>query len=231
MKLTGIKWKLASLFLILSLPAAASEAPYKEYKKPIFFANLFSLRLKEVLPADAAEYIELFRNCQHWHGEPAYNLERGEQIKQEVEKNCTDLNNRKTLLDKKYKKESKETENINAIIKEIEAGKNLPSFIFNDQQKKSSALNIYYEAQAQSILRLTPQLIEKYNSAIKEHKKTINRATVSSKNKIKMARYMLEVQQRYLLDVISNIDRLQPTTLKQIKSIKPELSKTLATQD
>ena len=138
------------------------------------------------------------------------------------------MNNRKTLLAKRYKKESKEAENINAIIKEIEAGKNLPSFIFNDPQRKSSALNIYYEAQAQSILRLTPQLIEQYKSAIKEHKKIINRATDSSKNKI--ARYMLEVQQRYLIDVLNNINRLHPMTQKQIKNIKPVLNKTLATQ-
>lgn len=122
MKLTVINLKQFSLLIFLSLPAMADDQPYTEYKTPIYHGEVFKLRLYEVLPRDAAVYVDRARTCQHWSGEPAYDDERAAKIKRNVEASCTGLEGRKKSINEKYKSGSNESELITSIVGEIESG-------------------------------------------------------------------------------------------------------------
>ena len=228
MRSTCVNWYLAFLLISLAFPALADDRPYKEYKNPIFDYELFKLRLKEVLPPDAAEYVDLLRNCQHWREEDAYDKERSEEIRRGAEKNCTGLEDRGKSLDTKYQSETRESKVTNSIIREIEAGEEFPSFIFDDPQRKSAILNEYYEARAQWIVRSVNQQIPKYEAVMGRLRNETGKATDTLMNELKITKFMLEGQQRYLVDVMKNIDRLHPITQGQIKRLEPKLLKALA---
>jgi hypothetical protein len=214
----------------MALPSLADDLPYKEYKQPIFLGELFNLRLKEALPPDAAEYVDRYRNCRHWRGEDAYNKERGGQIRNGIEGNCTGLEDREKSIHAKYQNGTRESEVINSIIKEIEAGVSIPSFVLHDPLRKSVILNEYYEAHAQYVIRSVNQQIQKYEAIVEKLRNEKDRAQDGATNDLKMAKYMLEVQKNYLDDVMKNIDRLHPITREQIKRLEPKLSQVLAVE-
>lgn len=228
MKSTCVKLYLIILPMFMALPSLADDLPYKEYKQPIFLGELFNLRLNEVLPPDAAEYVDLYRNCRHWSGEDAYNKERGAQIRKGVEGNCTGLGNRGKSIHAKYQNGTRESEVINSIIKEIEAGVSIPSFVLHDPLRKSVILNEYYEAHAQYVVRSVNQQMPKYEAIAEKLRNETVKAQEGTANDLKMAKYMLEVQKNYMIDVLKNIDRLHPITREQIKRLEPKLSQVLA---
>ena len=79
--------------------------------------------------------------------------------------------------------------------------------------KKSAVLNKYYEAHAQSVVRSVNQQLPKY-------KMLLDNKLIED---LKMAKFMLGVQQKYLTDIMRNIDRLHPITHEQIKMIESKL--------
>ena len=228
MKSTCVKLYLIILPMFTALPSLADDLPYKEYKQPIFLGELFNHRLNEALPPDAAEYVDLYRNCRHWSGEDAYNKERGEQIRKGIEGNCAGLENREKSIHAKYQNGTRESEVINSIIKEIEAGVSIPSFVLHDPLRKSVILNEYYEAHAQYVVRSVNQQIPKYEAIAEKLRNETVKAQEGTTNDLKMAKYMLEVQKNYMIDVMKNIDRLHPITREQIKRLEPKLSQVLA---
>ncbi len=228
MKSTCVKLCLTILPMLMTLPSLADDQPYKEYKQPIFLGELFNLRLKEVLPSDAGEYIDLYRNCRHWRGEDAYNKERGEQIRKGIEGNCTGLDDKNRSIHDKYQNGTRESKIINSIIKEIEAGVSLPSFISHDPLRKSAILNEYYEAHAQYVARSVNQQIPKYEAIAEKLRNESVKVQEGTTKDLKMAKYMLGVQKNYLNDIMKNIDRLHPITREQIKQLEPKLSQVLA---
>ena len=223
------------LFLIISLtfPSRADDRPYKEYKTPITRSELFRLRLDEVLPPDAAKYIVDYRSCRHWRGEPVYSKERGEQIRRGIEESCPGLKDKRKSLHNKYIKGTREAEVINSIVREIEVGKSFPSFIREDPLRKSIVLNKYYEAHAQFVIRSVKQQLPEYQAILerlRNENETVEVTDLTIKE-LKIAKFKLEVQQRYLADIMKNIDRLHPITREQIERLEPKLLQALAVPD
>jgi len=130
----------------------------------------------------------------------------------------------------KYPSGSKVSEIIASIVRDIEAGKDLPSFIWFDPQRTSIVLDEYYEAKAQVIVRTVNEEIPKYKAKLE----TLPNGALNlpelgaSMEPAEMIRFMLKVQQRYLADVMKNIDRLHPVTREEIKRVEITLRKSLA---
>lgn len=225
MKLTLTNWSTLFLLISIALQALAEDLPYMEYKKPIFDAELFQLRLKEVLPPDAAEYINNFRSCQHWGGEEPYDDERANQISEAIKSSCTGLDDKEKLIKAKYPAGSKESVTIQSIIKEIKSGEMSPSFIFDDPLRKSAALNQYYESWAQWNIRGTTEQIKEYLATVERIKGVSGRAPKNLIGKAETERTMLNDQQKILDKVMRNADRLHPITLEEIKRIQSQFTK------
>jgi hypothetical protein len=227
MKLGNFRPFLILLLISLAHSSLAEDRPYKEYKNPIFFGELFGLRLNEVLPPDAAEYVALFRTCQHWRGEPVYSEERSKEISSGIQKSCVGLEERWASIRDRYKEESRESEVIVSIVREIEAGEQLPSFVLNDPLRKSVVLNEYYEALAQFVIRSLAKQMSEYQTIVEKlgHETAGAPGTSSEQEK---AKFKLEVQRRYVVEIMKNIDRLHPTTRERIKRLDPRLSQMLA---
>lgn len=228
MKSTSLELYLILLPMFMAFPFLADGLPYKEYKQPIFLGELFDLRLNEVLPPDAAEFVDLYSTCRHWAGEEAHDTERGEQIRKGLEENCTGLDNREKSIHAKYQDGTRESEVINSIIKEIEAGESFPSFVLHDPLRQSVILDEYYEAHAQFVVRSLNQQMPEYEAIAAKRRNETAKAQEGSPSDLEMAKYMLEVQKKYMTDVMKNIDRLHPITREQIKRLEPKLSQMLA---
>jgi hypothetical protein len=228
MRLTLANWSIIFLLIFIALPVQADDLLYKEYKSPIYEAQLFELRLKEVLPPDAAEYINDFRSCQHWGGEDAYDEKRAKQISEGIESSCTGLESKRKSIRTKYPSGTREFVIIQSIVKEIESGKSFPSFIFDDPQRKSVVLNQYYEALAQSVIREVSKQMPNYTASAERVKMAADKASKNMIEDAKMDKFMLSVQQKYLNEVMKNADRLHPITLNKIKLIQPQLTEALS---
>lgn len=228
MRIDRSAWLALPFCILLSHPAPADERPYIEYQTPIYYAELFELRLREVLPEDAAAYVDAFRSCRHWEGEDAYNDERAKQINEGIESSCTGLENKKQALISKYPIGSQESETLQTIIKQVETDTSFPSFVLDDPHRTSAVLNRYYEAQAQSIVREVNTQLPSYLAATKNIKQSSSPASIKLHDEVEMKKYMLDVQQRYLTEVMKNADRLHPSTLEKIKQIQPELNRALS---
>ena len=209
--------------LISSLLFAA-DRPYKKYEHSIYDGELIELRLNEVLPSDAAKYVHDYRYCRHWQGEDAYDKERSETIKRGINESCSELDEKKKYIERKYPEGSTEARIIHSIIKEIDAGESFPSFVWNDPERESRVLNEYYEAKAQSVIRELGTQIPKYEAAFKKLKD--NKSTDNKELETRIWR--LKVQQKYLKDVIGNIDRLHPLTRGKIKTSEKQLDRALS---
>jgi len=215
----------------LALAAPAKDRPYIEYKNEIYLGELFELRLNEVLPPDAAQYVDRFRECGHWGGEEAHDADRAKQIASGIERSCDGLTERKRALDDRYPSGTKEYALVASIIKEIEAGKDMPSFVFSDPEKKSAVLDRYYEAHAQSVIRQVARQVPEHEAAVAavRQARRENKPLDAALQKARMTQFMLGVQQRYWDDVMNNVERLHPKTRDQIKAVGPALKRALAT--
>ena len=70
--------------------------------------------------------------------------------------------------------------------------------------------------------------IPKYEAIAEKLRNETVKAQEGTTNDLKMAKYMLEVQKNYMIDLMKNIDRLHPITREQIKRLEPKLSQVLA---
>jgi archaellum component FlaC len=206
-----------------------SDPAYKKYDKPIFVHDLFQMRLIEVLPIDAVDYVDKYRDCQHWRGEDAYDEQRSKDIDRGIKESCDGLEKKRQMIESKYTQGSKEAHTINSIIKEIDEGESLPSFMWNDPKRKSKVLNEYFEATSQNIIRTLQSLIPRYKAAVTKVQKfrasdtkDINKEDRLEKE-INSVKYLLHVQEKYVTEVLGNIDRLHPITRDQIVSAEKEL--------
>lgn len=82
--------------LFLSVFALADEPA-----KPMFWAELFEERLNEYFPKDIASYIDRYRLCQHWQGEPGDDPERQKEIAAGIDKSCMGLSSLEKDIEKK----------------------------------------------------------------------------------------------------------------------------------
>jgi hypothetical protein len=221
------------LQVFFALLAYSEDRPYKKYDNPIYPGNLVELRLKEALPPDAADYVSRYRQCIHWRGEDAYDAARAKDIQKGIEKSCSDLEERKEVIGRKYPHGSKESRLIQSILEEVEKGESTPSFIWNDPEGKSKVLDEYFEAQAQYVVHELEKQIPEYEAAVSAFKKHgSSRQKDESeerrlKEKLDMIIFRLNVQKKYLAEVIKNSRRLHPLTRKEIANSEIKLKSTL----
>jgi hypothetical protein len=186
---------------------------------------LLEARLKEVLPLDAAGYVSNYRICRHWQGEPAYDEERARQIKKGIEENCRELEKTRIEIEKKYPAASKEQHVISSILKEVNTGNSIPSFVFNDPERKSKALVAYYREKVQSIANALTEQVPRHERAIKYARE--KKAPPNASESLETTGYLLNVQQRYLQDVTQNMDRLDKKSISILKQCQEKLTAAL----
>jgi hypothetical protein len=99
--------------------------------------------------------------------------------------------------------------------------------MLNDPLRKSVVLNEYYEALAQFVIRSLAKQMSEYQAIVEKlGHETAGAPGTSSEQE--MAKFKLEVQRRYVVEIMKNIDRLHPTTRERIKRLDPRLSQMLA---
>lgn len=216
--------KLLAVFTsILSLLACSKEEPFIQYS----FEDtqyLHQKRLRELLPHDIAEYILKYEMCVHWRGEYGYDQARSKQIENEIEINCTDLDKDQNDINKKYRTNLEITEAYNSIFNDIING--IYSFEKNDPDRKSTVLDIYYEAKAQWTIKTVSEQIPQSKIDFEKYLQEKSNTTISI---LKNTIFKLEVQKRYSEEILLNIDRLHPMTKTNIIKTDALLDQILAT--
>ena len=219
--------------VFFALSAYSGDRPYKKYDHPIYGGALVELRFKEALPPAAADYVSRYRACLHWRGEDAYDAARAKDIQQGIEKSCYGLETTKITIDQKYPHGSEESRTIESIIADIDKGESFPSFIWNDPDGKSKVLDEYFEAQAQYVIRELEKQIPEYEAAFSAFNKhdSSKQKDESERRRLKenldMVVFRLNVQKKYLAEVLKNSRRLHPLTRKEIENSEKKLAATL----
>jgi hypothetical protein len=213
---------LVIITLFLSCQALAEDRPFIQYDFEDT-QNLHGKRLRELLPQDIAEFIEQYEMCQHWRGEPAFSKERAAQINHGIKQGCTGIEKTQIELESKYKNEPEIISRYKSIFSEIKNDTN--TFETNDPGRKSKILDVYYEAEAQWIIKSVSEQIPQ--SKI-DYKKSVQEKSDANTCVFMNAIYMLQVQQKYLKRVAPNIDRLHPITKEKIMRAEELLTEQLS---
>jgi|GEM_PF-6445553 len=187
--------------------------PYIKYPF-IEWGEMFQKRLYEYFPKEIADFLDSYIKCEHWNGEYAYDAERTEDIEQGTTSNCINFDALEQTLAVKYKNTQKWQE-FQITKGEIESGREGEySFIWNDPNKESKALNEYIEAFAQGILETVKEQMQEYNKLV---------ANNADNEKLKNIRWLLSVQKNYINTIIlPQIERLHPITRKGIETLKAD---------
>jgi len=186
------------------------DSPYVQYEF-MERGEMVYQRLYEYFPEGMADFLDSYRNCQHWGGEEAYNEERANDISQGVASSCIDFELEEKAIEKKYTNDPKLRE-MKVTKEEIDSGESMNySFVWNDPKKESKVLNKYTEAEAQWILKTVQEQMQEFDVALK------NKA---DSQKMADIRFRLGVQKSYLNSLIPEIDRLHPITRKEIEALR-----------
>src|SRR5215471_14536959 len=70
-------------------PQIKAQQPVKKYDRAIDLVQLEEMRLKELLPADAVEYVNAASDCAHWAGEEPYDKKRAREIASKSKQDCS----------------------------------------------------------------------------------------------------------------------------------------------
>lgn len=176
---------------------STKEPPYKKYN---YFSeeDLRTLRLAEMFPKPIADYFNLKFSCTHWNNEGGY--------EDKINGECKHLKKTKEEILKKHQKEN----NVIILFKKIDLEDDCIdsecSFVKDDPDHKSKALDTYYEAEAQRV--------------ISYYQKDIN--TQDSQKSLKKT---FSIHGDSVSLVSKNVDRLHPRTLKEFKDMVDDLKK------
>ena len=182
-------------------PQIQAQQTVKKYDHAIDRVQLEEMRLKELLPADAVEYVNAASDCAHWAGEEPYDKKREREIANKSKQDCSKAGRLKKQIETKYPAGSNISAQLNSIMKDIEEGND--TFIWNDPEKKSGALSEYYESNAQIIIDAVDRLVP-----------------LNDKER-------LDIQQENIEPIMKNLDRLSPDTQEKIKGAAEKLKATL----
>ncbi len=192
---------LAISILFLGSLQIQAQQTVKKYDRAIHTGQLREMRLKELLPADAVEYVNAADLCNHWGGEEPYDKARAREIAINSKRDCSKAERLKKRIETKYPEGSKVRAQVNIILKDIEEVSD--AFVWNDPERKSGALREYYESNAQMIIaevgRLGPQ----------DDKKRF------------------QFQQEQIKPIMENLDRLSSETREKIKEASEKLKAAL----
>src|SRR5215475_13884930 len=83
-------------------PQSKAQQPAKKYDEAIDPGQLWEMRLKELLPADAVEYVEVASDCAHWSGEEPYDKDREREIARNSKQYCSKAERLKKQIEAKY---------------------------------------------------------------------------------------------------------------------------------
>jgi hypothetical protein len=190
----------ALVLLLISYGAAYTEEVVASPKE-ISQANLWGLRLRELLPKDAAEYVEAVGACAHWGGEEPYDKDRAREIARKSKADCSRADALKKAIDARYHEGSDLRTKLNLVLKDVEDARD--DFVWNDPEKKSRLLNQYYEGQAVIVVD------------------AISRSLANNKL------YYLRLQQQRIEPILKNIDRLKPATRQSVRTAADRLKAAL----
>jgi len=180
--------------------------PPRERIEPIYDGEIIDLRIKEILPADAAEYASNYRYCVHWNGEPAYDSARAAEIERGIKESCTGLEAARDSLQVKYPRGSSVDSTLRLVIAQIDYDSE--DYVWNDPDHRSKVLSRYYEAFGQH----TP---ERVDELIAERRALADTASAATRKNVQ---YQISVETRYLSEIMENIDRLHPRTAEEVRS-------------
>jgi hypothetical protein len=184
------------LFLSSASFAKDIEPVYKKYETTQI--DIFKLRLEEIFPKPVAEYLFLKSWCTHWDSEGGY--------EDKVEGECKTLRSNKKELLEKHQKDKILITLFNKVDLEDNCIDQRCEFIFDDPGHKSKELNIYYEAEAQSLINYYKQDLGK-----KDPQKSLS-------NTFGKRGYDFN-------EVEKNKDRLHSKTLSEYNEMRIELKK------
>src|SRR3989344_236069 len=119
------------------------DSPYVQYEF-MERGEMVYQRLYEYFPEGMADFLDSYRNCQHWGGEEAYNEERANDISQGVASSCIDFELEEKAIEKKYTNDPK--------LREMKVTK-----------EESKVLNKYTEAEAQWILKTVQEQMQEFD--------------------------------------------------------------------
>jgi len=190
-----------ALVLVLGSWQAQAPRPAEKHDRAIHLGQLWTMRLDELLPADAAAYVRMASDCAHWGGEEPYDEARAREIARKSKQDCSKASQAKQRMEKKYPTGTGIRLRLDRIVKDVEAASD--AFVWDDPDQTSQALNRYYESNAQAIVVAVDRL-------------------VASKDKDR-----LRLQQGTLDSVMANIDRLHPDTQKRIRESAAKLKEAL----
>jgi len=159
------------------------------------------MRLKELLPADAVEYVNAASDCAHWSGEEPYDKKREREIANKSKQDCSKAERLKKRIETKYPAGSNTSAQLSLIMKDIEEGND--AFVWNDPEMRSGALSEYYESNAQTTIAAVDRLVLQNDKG------------------------GLQIQQENIEPIMKNLDRLSPDTQEKIKGAAEKLKATL----
>jgi len=189
-----------SILFLGSLQIQARQT-VKKYDRAIDRGQLWEMRLKELLPADAVEYVNAASDCAHWSGEEPYDKDRAREIADRSKQDCSKAERLKKRIETKYPAGSNIRARLGLILKDIEEAND--AFVWNDPERKSSALSEYYESNAQIIITAVDRLVLQNDKG------------------------WLQLQQADIESIMENLDRLSPDTREKIKGAAEKLKAAL----
>jgi len=189
-----------SILFLGSLQIQARQT-VKKYDRAIDRGQLWEMRLKELLPADAVEYVNAASDCAHWSGEEPYDKDRAREIADRSKQDCSKAERLKKRIETKYPAGSNIRARLGLILKDIEEAND--AFVWNDPERKSSALSEYYESNAQIIITAVDRLVLQNDKG------------------------RLQLQQADIESIMENLDRLSPDTREKIKGAAEKLKAAL----
>lgn len=182
-------------------PQIQAQQPVKKYDHAIDRVQLEEMRLKELLPADAVEYVNAASDCAHWSDEEPYDKKREREIANKSKQDCSKAERLKKQIETKYPAGSDTSAQLSLIMKDIEEGND--AFVWNDPERRSGALSEYYESNAQTIIVAVDRLV------------------------IQNDKGRLQIQQEEIEPIMKNLDRLSPDTQEKIKGAAGKLKAAL----
>ncbi len=182
-------------------PQTQAQQTVKKYDHAIDRAQLGEMRLKELLPADAVEYVNAASDCAHWSGEEPYDKKREREIADKSKQDCSKAETLKKRIEAKYPAGSDTSARLSLIMKDIEEGND--DFVWNDPERGSGALSEYYESNAQTTIAAVDRLVLQNDKG------------------------RLQIQQENIEPIMKNLDRLSPDTQEKIKGAAEKLKAAL----
>ena len=182
-------------------PRIQAQQTVKKYDHAIDRAQLGEMRLKELLPADAVEYVSAASDCAHWSGEEPYDKKREREIANKSKQDCSKAERLKKQIETKYPAGSNTSAQLSLIMKDIEEGND--DFVWNDPERRSGALSEYYESNAQTIIAAVDSLV------------------------LQNDKERLQIQQENIEPIMKNLDRLSPDTQEKINGAAEKLKAAL----